>query len=209
MASLLKKTSGKAAEAAAAGWHPNFRNFAELPDTKVVRTSFFVNGVAIFVALGVILYFAYQEYNLWVLGGQIQEWEAKIEQQQKGSREAVALFKKFQEQQAYATEIDTFLKSENIVLTEFVTHLGATLPREIALTLVDYGVNGVTLRGIVNGEPDAASGITSAYERQLKEDPQFSKTFPSVSLTTLSRDPQSGRLSFEIAMRFSDAGGKK
>ena len=26
-------------------WHPNFRNYEKLPDIKVVRTAFFVNGV--------------------------------------------------------------------------------------------------------------------------------------------------------------------
>ena len=32
-------------------WHPNFRNYERLPDTKVVRTTFFVNTAAIAVTL--------------------------------------------------------------------------------------------------------------------------------------------------------------
>ena len=145
-----------------------------------------------------IIYFVYQEYNLSTLGGQIAEWEAKIEQQQKGSREAVALFKKFQEQQALATEVETFLKSENLIFTDFVAHLGATLPKDIALTLIDYNAAGVTLRGVVNGEPDAASGICSSFERQLKEDPQFSGTFPRVALTSAEKGDGMPELRAEI-----------
>ena len=56
MLSLLKKKKKPDAAASEApqvpAWHPNFRNYQQLPDIKVVRTAFFVNGAAVFVALG-------------------------------------------------------------------------------------------------------------------------------------------------------------
>ena len=42
--SLTKKSDAQSAVAPV--WHPNFRNFERLPDTKVVRTTFFVNTAA-------------------------------------------------------------------------------------------------------------------------------------------------------------------
>lgn len=209
MLSLLKKSADKGSESRTAGWHPNFRNFTELPDTKVVRTSFFVNGVSLVVVLAALLYFVYQEYTLNVLSRQVQEWEAKIEHQQGPSQKAVALYKQFQDEQKKAAEVDEFLRSERLLFTEFLMHLGAMLPRDVAISFLDYSANGVTLRGIVNGEPDQASGIASSFERQLREDTQFKTTFSSATLTTLSRDPQSGRLTFEIIMRLEDQTKKK
>jgi hypothetical protein len=209
MLSLLKKNAGKGDGPVAAGWHPNFRNFAQLPDTKVVRTSFFVNGVAIFAALAVILFFAYQEYTLSVLSTQIQEWEQKIETQKKGSQDAVALFRKFQEEQAFASDVDAFLQSEGILYSDFVAHLGASLPKHVALMLIEYNAGGVNLKGVVQAEPDSATGIASSYEKQLKDDPVIAKAFPAVDLTTLVRDPQNGQLVFQIALRSQDGGKKK
>ena len=44
MLSLLKKKPDAAAANQTPAWHPNFRNFERLPDTQVVRPTFFVNG---------------------------------------------------------------------------------------------------------------------------------------------------------------------
>ncbi len=208
MSSLPKKNPSKAKEAEFSGWHPNFRDFSQLPDTKVVRTSFFVNVIAAFVMLGVLLFFVYQEYSLHILDKQIEEWSVKIEQQQGPNGQALASYKRFQEEQRKITEIDEFLAGEQLPFSEFVISFGESLPRKVALTYLDYNSSGVTLRGLVKGEPDLASGIASDFEKQLREDPGIKKRFANVGITTLSRDAQSGQLTFEIVMRF-DVGGKK
>lgn len=205
---LPKNTPSKGGENRPSGWHPNFRDFAQLPDTKVVRTSFFVNGATAMIAFGLTVFFVYQEYNLFLLDKQINDWTAKIEQQQKSSDQAIALYKQFQDEQRKINEVDDFLSGEKLGVTEFILRLGETLPKNIALTYIDYNPNGVTLRGLVKGEPDLASGIASAFEKQLRDDADFNKRFGSIGITNIARDVQSGRLTFEIAMRF-DQGGKK
>ena len=57
MLSLLKRKPEAAAVSEMPPWHPNLRNFARLPDTKVVRTAFFINGASVFIALGLLLWF--------------------------------------------------------------------------------------------------------------------------------------------------------
>ena len=209
MLSLLKKGGNKGDGAGSSAWHPNFRNFTELPDTKVVRTSFFVNGVTGLLAAAVVTFFAYQEYNLSILNNQIAEWDSKIETARPQSQQAVALYKKFQEEQAKTTEVEQFLTGEKLQLTEFLARLGATLPQDVLITFVDYTGTGVTLRGIVSGEPELASGMASTFEKQLKDDEVIGKLFANIALTTISRDSQSGRLSFEIALRFAEEAKKK
>ena len=71
MLSLLKKKSDADAAEALPAWHPNFRNYQKLPDIKVVRTAFFVNGVAIFVALSLGIYLGFKEWQLYLVKDQI------------------------------------------------------------------------------------------------------------------------------------------
>ena len=53
MLPLLKKKSDADAAPAVPAWHPNFRNYQKLPDIKVVRTAFFVNGIAILLVVAI------------------------------------------------------------------------------------------------------------------------------------------------------------
>jgi hypothetical protein len=201
MLSLLKKRPDKSNTAKTNAWHVNFRNFAELPDTRVVRTAFFFNMGAVLVSCALILTAVYQEYRLYHLKAEIADWQAQIDIDKPHSDQAIAQYKKFRLQEQKVIELDAYLKQDQLVLSDFLIRLGETLPRGIMLTNVDSKDALVTLRGDVRGEPELASGIASAYEKQLREDKSISLVFESVSLTTLSRDSASGQLTFVIVMK--------
>ena len=191
-------------------WHPNFRNFERLPDTKVVRTAFFVNGVAVFVAVVMLLWFAYNEYQLRGLHSSIADWQRQIDRDRPASNRAIAQYKTFQAEAARANEIDAFLKSKPLV-SELLLHVGETLPANIALDSFDFREATVTLRGTVRGAPDQASGYASAYLQLLRTDPVFSAKFEEIKWGDqgLSRSAQTGRLVLEITMRLKGAGDRK
>ncbi|MBE7538438.1 MAG: hypothetical protein HS122_08505 [Opitutaceae bacterium] len=204
MPSLLKRKTEKGQMPLVPSWHPNFRNFERLPDTKAVRTSFFVNGVAVVIAISLLLVFAYQEYALHVLKRQVGEWEARIDRDQKPSAVAVAEYKKFQAEEKNAAELEAFVSSP-VVLSSLLLDLGRTLPPRIALLNVIYRLDGVNLRGVVRGAGDRASGEVAAYVQKLKKEPAFSTVFDNVSQSALGRDSQGDRLSFELFMKFKGA----
>lgn len=203
MLPFLKKNNETAGPITPA-WHPNFRDYERLPDTKVVRTAFFINGATCFIALALALVFAVQEFNLATLRGQAAEWDTQIAADKAASAQAVAKFKRFQEEEKKINEVDTFLQGR-IVLSDFLLRLGETLPRNIAITTVDYRETGVTLRGIVRGAPELASGEASAYVEQLSQDQQIAPVFENMALTNLSRDPATGRLVIELFLKFKPA----
>ena len=60
--SLSKRSDAQPAVAPV--WHPNFRNFERLPDTKVVRTTFFINTAAVAVALSLLLWVGFREMHI-------------------------------------------------------------------------------------------------------------------------------------------------
>lgn len=211
MLSLLKQKAGdKSAAPLMPRWHPNFRNFERLPDTKVVRTAFFVNGIAVVVALSLLIYFCYQEYSLHNLRQQVTYWQAQIAANQSANDLAIRQFHEFQAEEKKINELNVFLAAP-VRLSDFLIHLGQTLPKTVALTSLDIRADGVILRGNLSGTPDQASGEASTYLDQLRTDADYGSKFENVSLTTLSRDMQTGGLSFELYLKFKTGAkaGKK
>ncbi|ATC64509.1 hypothetical protein CMV30_11405 [Nibricoccus aquaticus] len=174
-----------------------------LPDTKVVRTTFFINAIAALFAAGLLAVVGYQEYTLADLRSQIAQLDEQIGRDKKPSDDAVALFAKFQAEEKKIQELETFLGGNKLVVSKFLNRLGKSVPAKISITTMEYTGVGVNLRGLVVGTPEQASGMVSSYEKQLKADDEIGKRFDQIALTNLSRDPQDGRLSFEITLRSS------
>lgn len=205
--SLPLKKKSDAQPATAPLWHPNFRNFERLPDTKVVRTAFFVNAAAIFVALSLLLALGYREYRLSSLREQIAAAQQTIDKNQKQNAEALRLSKQFADDEKKLLEAAAFVRLP-MTPSEFVVLLGQTLPKEIAIESADLrlaadpAAGGLfVLRGLAAGTPDQASGAASSYIEQLHAHPRFAATFESINLTSLTRDPKSGFLVFEIVLK--------
>lgn len=207
MLSLLKKKPDAAAANLTPAWHPNFRNFERLPDTKVVRTTFFINGGAIAVALVLLVYTGNRELNLHAVNSQIEEVEAQIVRDKPASDKAVSLFTKFKAEEAQLNEVDAFIKSRPIV-SDLLLRIGQTLPANVALDYFDLRENILILRGTVRGAPDMASGYASTYVEQLRVDPVLVLKIDDVVLKNLNRIPISGRLAIEIELKLKGVAKK-
>jgi hypothetical protein len=207
MLPFLKKKSNAAAAPLVPAWHANFRNYEKLPDIKVVRTAFFINGVAISVAVALAIYFGIQEWKLRAVNLQVAEWQRQIDRDKKSSEQAIALFKKFQAEEAKIVEVDTFVKSRPSVAA-LVIHLAQTLPPNIAFDNLDLRDTGVALRFSVKGTAVAANQTASTYREQLQNDQELAKIFEKVEFTTTpTRNPTTGRLAVEFY--FQAKGAKK
>jgi len=208
MLPLLKKKSKADTGPVVPAWHPNFRNFEKLPDTKVVRTAFFINGVAITLAVAAVIYFGLDEWRLRGIRQQIDMVQAQIDRDKKANDQAVALFKKFQAEEAKVNEVDAFVKSKPLVST-IVMRLGETIPPNIAIDTLDFRESGMTMRLSVRGAPDAASGLATAYLEQLKADKQL-EIFETVAFTsTPTPNPATGRMAVEFFLSLKKPAGKK
>ena len=200
MLSLLKKKSDASAAPAVPSWHPNFRNFEKLPDTKVVRTAFFVNGAAISVALALGIYFGLQEWRLRGVKSQVAEEQRKIDRDKRPSDQAVALFKKFTAEEARANEVDAFIKSKPQV-SALLMRLGETLPANIAIDNVDLRETGLLLRISVRGAPETASGYATAYRDQLAAAKALAQFEDVIFTATPTLNPSTGRLVVEFLLK--------
>jgi hypothetical protein len=189
-------------------WHPNIRIAENLPDTKVVRTAFFVNGAAMLVAISLALYLGIQEWKLHEVNKQIADWQRQIDKDKKESEAAVALYEDFKLEEAKTNEVVTFIASEPVV-SAIILRLGAITPKKIALDGLEFKEAGFNIRATVKGAPERASTDVSAYEKQLRIDKVLGPMLNAVNLLTDRRNPNSGRLVIEIFCEYKKGTVKK
>jgi hypothetical protein len=211
MLSLTKKSD---VPVAAPLWHTNFRNFERLPDTKVVRTTFFVNTAAGAAALALLLWVGYGEYKLNNLAGQIAESKAEIAKHDKQNTEALRLTKIFGDEDKKVAETEAFLKKP-FAASEFIQVIGETLPKEIIIEFADLRLppadpksHMYVLRGSVAGTRDQAAGTASSYVDTLRAHPRLGAIFDPITLEKLTPDGGTGFMSFEISLKVKPEGKK-
>ena len=202
--SLSRKSDAQPALAPV--WHPNFRNFERLPDTKVVRTTFFVNTAAIATTVCLALWLGYREYHVHSLVDQIAAAQKEIDSNAKQNAEALRATKVFAEGSQKITEVEDFLRTP-INPAEFVVLLGQTLPKEISIESVNIKMNlpnevtAFRVQGFVAGTPDLAAGTASGYVDSLGSNPRLGAIFGSITLESLNRDARSNYLAFDILLK--------
>jgi hypothetical protein len=198
MLPFLKKSD--AAPVVQPFWHPEFRNREKLPDIKAVRTTFWVNGPAIFLVLAFGMYFCIQQWQLAALRQQVADADARIARDKKPSDQAKALYAKFQAEEARINEIQGFITSKPLVST-LILRIGATMPKDIAVDALDFRDAGLSMRISVRGEAAAASGQATAYLEQLKADKELSAFEEFTFVNAPVRNPSTGNLSVEFMLR--------
>lgn len=204
MLPFLKKKSEAEQAPVLPAWHPNFRSAEKLPDIKVVRTAFFVNGIAIVSALSLGAFLGFKEWQLNVVNNQIGQIQSEIARNKPASDRAVATYKKFQTSEAKIAEVDAFLKSKPVV-SVLIMRLAQTLPANIAIDTLDLREGGMTMRLSIRGEAAAASGYATAYLEQLRRDKELSQ-FDDFSFTgSPVRNPATGRMAVEFMLRLKPA----
>jgi hypothetical protein len=203
---LTKKSS--AAVILVPPWHPNIRIAENLPDTKVVRTAFFVNGAAMLVAISLALYLGIQEWKLHEVNKQISDWQRQIDQHKKESADAVLLYQDFKAEEAKTNEVADFIASEPVV-SAIILRLGAITPKKIALDGLEFKGSGFNIRATIKGAPDRASTDVAAYEKQLRIDKVLGPMLEEVNLLTDKRNPNTGRLVIEIFCMYKKGTVKK
>lgn len=204
--SLLQLTRKSDAEPAAAPlWHPNFRNYDRLPDTKAVRTALLVNLVAGTAALILLGWVGSREYDIYSMRQQQAEAEAAIERDTAKNNEALQLSKQFSDEEKKVRDVLAFI-GQPVRPAGFVLQIGQILPKEIALNFIDMKLSDQTnpaciLRGLVAGSRTEAAGTATSFVELLRAQKEFIPVFETIELTNVAPDPRTGLLTFEIVMK--------
>ena len=202
MLSLTKKSDAQ--PAAAPLWHTNFRNFERLPDTKVVRTTFFINTAAIAITAGMLLWVGSREITNRSVREQVAEAQRQIEANKVQNAEAIRLSKTFAEEQKKLDDAAGFVKVQ-ISALGFVDLIGQTMPKEFIIDSLDMRVSDpknpvFLLRGRVEGSPDTATGLASSYVDMLRADQRLGLVFDPITLNRIDRNSDGFYMTFDISL---------
>lgn len=200
------KTSGKTAKSESIAWHPNFRDPSRLPDTKTVRTKFFVNAVAVTIALGLTLSTVNREITLASARSDLASLELRIADSAPANTKALADFKRYQDEEKQFNTATASFKS-SFSYPDLLVTLATLLPNGVKISRAEYrGVGqNINIAGSVRGLDTNASDLASSFVKSLQENQYFKKNFASIALTGISRDAAEGNMIFEIALSFPAA----
>lgn len=202
MKSLLKRKTESAASQVPA-WHPNFRNFEKLPDIKVVRTAFFINGIAALIAVVLLVVTGMREYELFTVNSQIAAKEEFIARDKGDSDQAIALYRQFQETEKRVQAVDQFLEAHPM-WSSLLLRFAETRPQSITITQIEFRDDEITLRASVQGDAESGPAEYLAYVDLLNNGPVFSNYFESAQLTLANRDVASGAHRVEVAIQLKE-----
>lgn len=89
-------------------WHADFRIAEELPDIKVVRTTFLVNFLVFVLLLGLIGTLIFREMRAAEVNGLTEALQQDIQQNTRENREKLKLNNEFRDASKMAEDLDTF-----------------------------------------------------------------------------------------------------
>lgn len=92
-------------------WRPDFRNPSTLPDIKVIRTDFIVNGIAIACLLVAVFLAGRQEYTIMGLGGESKQLSSEIQAGERADKQAVALSQRFRDAGKAIEDLERFYRA--------------------------------------------------------------------------------------------------
>jgi Tfp pilus assembly protein PilN len=195
----------KPGKSSVANWHPNFRVVEKLPDTKVIRTAFLINTVAVTILLLVSFALIWRERELSEISakiGDVREGGLKkeIADLQPKLDQVVKLQREFSATEKKVREIESFVTTP-LVASEFLRQISQTLPRLTVISGVDFRGQTVTLRGSLVGASERATALAKNYVERLSHDPSLAVRICDVRLNNLERSQATGRLTFEIEMK--------
>lgn len=208
MLSLRNKTAAKLSGAPELAWHLDFRQMDRLPDTKTVRTKFFVNVVAIAITSALLLYVGYGEWRMASLRSDLVSIEAQIGQIKPASEAAVKTYKLFQVEEKRFSDAYALLDGGFDYLA-FMVNLGSILPPGIVISRIDYRGpgSGMTMAATLKGLDADASDRVAEFVAKLQQNAYNKNIFNSISLTNLVRNVSDGALVFELMFTFRTSVG--
>jgi hypothetical protein len=133
---------------------------------------------------------------------QIADWQRQIDRDKKKSDAAVALFKKFQAEEAKILEVEAFTKSKPLA-SDILLRLGQTVPKNVAFDSLDLREAGLAMRISIRGSSADALGLATTYLEQLKADKELAQFFSNddFQITNSVRNPNTGRLTVDMLLK--------
>jgi hypothetical protein len=202
-------------------WRPDFREVSLLPDTKVIRTGFLINFVAISITLLVVTLYVIKEYSLQSLTAQVRELEAQVADNTASNRALLDANKRFKQSSAIMEEVIAFDK-QLLEFPSFIKEITLILPPRVILSSIEMesarGLGGkvnapyfsVDLSGrILAGTELTPSQVLSNFQDEISKLPSMKGREIEMDLVQFRRNNEQGYFDFTLELIIPPETGSK
>jgi hypothetical protein len=202
-------------------WRPDFREVNTLPDTKVIRTGFLINFIAISITLLVLTLYVIKEYSLQSLMSQVRELEVQVADNTSSNRSILDANKRFKQSASIMEEVivfDTqlldfplFIKEVSMILTPRVVLSGIEMKSIMGGdTKVKSPYVVVDLTGrILSGDDLTPSQVLAAAQDAIAKLPSIKGRKISMDLVQFKRNNELGHFDFTLQLMIPPENGPK
>lgn len=128
-------------------WRPDFRDTQVLPDTKVIRTGFLLNFVAIVLTLAALSMYLIKEYKLQGFISEVQKLTTQVDSGQSQNRSILDVNKKFRQSADVVEEAIAF-DFQEVRFPTLVAELSRILEEGMLLRSIEINyLNGIKPQG--------------------------------------------------------------
>ena len=193
-------------------WRPDFREVQNLPDTKVIRTGFLINFVAISITLLVVTFYVIKEYSLQSLMSQVRELEVQVADNTSSNRSILDANKRFKQSAAIMEEVIAF-DQQLLDFPLFIKEITEILPRRVVLSGLEMkssqggDLNSnvpyfkVDLTGrILAGTELTPSQVLSNFQDEIAKLPSMKGRAVEMDLVQFQRDNKAGYFDFTLQL---------
>jgi hypothetical protein len=195
-------------------WRADFRDVETLPDIKVIRTGFIYNALALVIALAVVGWIVYDEYENAALRDVHEDIQTEIRGKTRAHKTALQQAGDFTRLQQKFTEIETFSKTP-LVADTFLLNLSRVQPAESMLDRLlltarsqrdgnrELFFHELELTGSIAGSENATeSEIIQKFQRSIESLPEIAENLETSTLRNFTRDPALGIFNYRMVFRF-------
>ena len=190
----------KADSGAMRSWHPDFRDAAQLPDIRVVRTGTFMMIVGLALLAGGAIYVAQQEVTIHTRNSEVTSLKEKTEGAAKTLAARVALSKDFEAKAAKVEALAAHGAGKPLG-SELMLLFANLRPDTVRYLSVQIRPQDTVIRVVAEGQDlDALLLVPGNLARVVRESPEVMKYFKQV-LPPSFEPPKEGRLEFDLILR--------
>jgi len=192
-------------------WRPNFRNPEELPDTKAIRTDFLFNFVSIFLAVLLLGYAAFVEYNLQSYRSELAGIAEQLQKTETENNRNLALNGRFTKVSGVVKEVNDFMTVPYLP-SELLKGFTEIRPEEMIMDSLNSNATMMTVAGrrqelryqvvmmgtIQDSVANPASSIITDYQRTARQIEVLQPKLEEINLVRFARNDELGVFTFTL-----------
>ncbi len=186
-------------------WRADFRSTSKLPDTKVVRTSFYYNIAASLLLAASSYYMIQTELSLSDKKAEIASTTAEIEKNSASNAEAVKNNTAYKTVKSTVDDLDSFLAPQSMSSIDFIREITASLPSQVLVETIEQKQNSAKITAHAKGQAEEATRVAHTLEQQLNKNTIITKFYSKIAIGNVVHDSLNSRMNFEITMSSTPA----